>query len=178
MPETKLQSSFIYNESSRTILKTLNSVNNPIGMTTLHEKIPVNYTTTGKTVSRLEEKDLLTTEVQGREKKAEPTDKGIQIAHKLEEIQELNGEDKVFNKASRMILKITRKNSMYGSLDISEICDKIDVNYNSTGTTVNQLKRHGLLITEESGRAKQVKLTSAGKKTADRLMEITELIRG
>lgn len=84
---------------------------------------------------------------------------------------------KVYNEASRKILKRIRKNSMRGALTLSDLCEKVDVNYTTTGKTVTRLEGLDLLKSREKGRTKEVKLTDRGKQIADKLMEINELAR-
>lgn len=83
----------------------------------------------------------------------------------------------IYNRATRSILKTLRKNSMYGSLNISKICSKVEVNYTTTCNTVEGLEERGLVKSKKQGRTKLVKITDRGDQVAEKLTEIAELTR-
>lgn len=83
----------------------------------------------------------------------------------------------LFDQAGGQILVKIRKNSWRGTMNLQELCQKLDVNYTTTTNNVKSLKEEGLVKTKEKGRTKEADLTNKGAQVAEKLTEINELVR-
>lgn len=76
------------------------------------------------------------------------------------------------------ILTTVRKNIMRGNLSVSELCDKLEINYRTTNQTIDRLRDdYDLIKTKKIGKEKKIKLTDKGSQVAQKFTEIQELVR-